>query len=363
LSIANIVFPAVLVGYLGCTIGALVRLLRKASPADLGPTAMLILTQALWFSIPFVVMFTGFETGLEPFDQLTIRFYVILTAVAHAVQYLWVTTYYAEASNDFHGRSGHLRKVAVSGIAVWTIPVILFAPDGIGTLSYDAGLALLLASAVNIHHFILDGAVWKLRSSRVGNILLRDVHETPGVAVAERAWLRQTVWAIAAGAAALAVVIFWVRDVRVPRLLAAGEYEAVSSALDRLAWIGRDDSGLRMSLIVGASNQRNLPLAIEQARRLIVLRPSPEAYLALAQLLQHDGDWEGALEQYETGRRTDPEHLALTRGAGFALLELNRPAEALALLEPLVLLHPEDTATLDGIERARTMLDSTPPTT
>lgn len=118
LSIANIVFPIVLVGYLGCIIGAFIRLLRRASLADLGPTAMLVFTQALWFSIPFVVMFTGFETGLEPFDHLSIRFYVILTAVAHSVQYIWVTTYYAEASDRFQGRSNHLGKVAVAGIAV-----------------------------------------------------------------------------------------------------------------------------------------------------------------------------------------------------------------------------------------------------
>jgi len=355
LSIANIIFPAVLAGYLGCIIGASIRLLRKASPADLGPSAMLVLTQALWFSVPFCVRYTGFETGIEPFDQLSIRFYVILTAVAHAVQYLWVTTYYAEASPGFRGRFSYLRKVAMAGLAVWTIPVILFAPDGIGTLSYDAGLALLLAAAVNIHHFILDGAIWKLRSSRVGNILIRDVPEIPEEALVEHAWLRRVVWAAVAGAAAIAVVIFWERDVKIPRVVAAREYAKASATLDRLAWVGRDDSTIRLKLTEEASRRGDLPLAIEQARRLVVLRSSVSAHGELAKFLELDGDWEGALGQYQAGRRIDPEHPALIRGAALALLKLNRPEEALDLLEPLSIRFPTDSETLLGIERARSM--------
>jgi tetratricopeptide (TPR) repeat protein len=339
----------------------LVRLLPKASLADLGPSAMLVLTQALWFSIPFGVRYAGIETGIEPFDRLSIRFYVILTAVAHSVQYIWVTTYYAEASADFHGRFSHLRKVAMAGIAVWTIPVILFAPDGIGTLSYDAGLALLLAAAVNIHHFILDGAIWKLRSSRVGNVLIRDVHETPGEEIAERAWLRRAVWSATAGAAVIAIAVFWEREVKIPRIFAAQKYEEASATLNRLAWVGRDESALRLRLIQEASGRGDLPSAIEQARRLLVLRPGFSTHGNFARLLESGGDWEGALEQYESGRLMEPEDPGLIRGAALALLELNRPEEALALLEPLSIRFPTDSQTLDGIERARSMLDDAPP--
>jgi hypothetical protein len=56
--------------------------------------------------------------------------------------------------------------------AVWVVPVVLFAPEALGTFSFDAGLAMLVGSAANIHHFILDGVIWKLRSRPVARVLL-----------------------------------------------------------------------------------------------------------------------------------------------------------------------------------------------
>ena len=48
-------------------------------------------------------------------------------------------------------------------------------------------------------------------------------------------------------------------------------------------------------------------------------------------------------------------------GAAIALLELERPEEALIFLEPLAVQFPEDAGTLAGLERARAMLDDTSP--
>jgi tetratricopeptide (TPR) repeat protein len=144
-------------------------------------------------------------------------------------------------------------------------------------------------------------------------------------------------------------------------VLAAKEYEEVNSTLNRLAWVGRDDSGIRLMLTQDAMRRGDLPFAIEQARRLLVLRPSVSTHGNFAKILELDGDWEGALGQYEAGRRMDPDDPGLLRGAALALLELNQPAEALALLEPLSTRFPTDSETLDGIKRARSMLDDAPP--
>ena len=40
-------------------------------------------------------------------------------------------------------------------------------------------VVLLVASVVNLHHFVLDGAIWKLRDGRVARVLLRTA-EGPG---------------------------------------------------------------------------------------------------------------------------------------------------------------------------------------
>ena len=53
------------------------------------------------------------------------------------------------------------------------MPALVFAPQVLGGLPYDLGLGLMVASAVNLHHFVLDGAIWKLRNTRVAGVLLR----------------------------------------------------------------------------------------------------------------------------------------------------------------------------------------------
>ncbi len=64
---------------------------------------------------------------------------------------------------------------------------------------------------------------------------------------------------------------------------------------------------------------------------------------------------------YQAGRRTGPDHPSLMLGAALALLELDRPEEALTFLEPLAVQFPTDAGTLNGLDRARSMLDNTSP--
>ena len=61
----------------------------------------------------------------------------------------------------------------LAGAAIWTAPVLLLAPGVFGRVPYDLGLSALVAAAVNLHHFVLDGAIWKLRDGRVARIPLR----------------------------------------------------------------------------------------------------------------------------------------------------------------------------------------------
>ena len=71
----------------------------------------------------------------------------------------------------------YLAKTAAAGFAIWTVLALVFAPGILGSLPHEAGLAVLIAAVVNLHHFVLDGVVWKLRDSHVARVLLREVKQ------------------------------------------------------------------------------------------------------------------------------------------------------------------------------------------
>jgi hypothetical protein len=62
-----------------------------------------------------------------------------------------VTSYYARGSPSWQGFPRYFGKVLASGVAIWTLPVLFFAPLVQGRFEYAGGLALLVASVVNLH--------------------------------------------------------------------------------------------------------------------------------------------------------------------------------------------------------------------
>ena len=59
-------FPLLLASY-GATLLSLASLLlRRSSLRDLAPTAVMILSQALWFSIPVALRYWRVSVGIDP---------------------------------------------------------------------------------------------------------------------------------------------------------------------------------------------------------------------------------------------------------------------------------------------------------
>ena len=161
------------VAYLGTLGGALVLLLRRASVATLAPALVLIGAQGIWFSLPALARNWGLLAGVEPLSTRHVQYSFLWIAMAHAVQYPWITAYYARQSGRSRHHSLFYLKALAAGTLIWTVPALVFAPQVLGGLPYDLGLGLMVASAVNLHHFVLDGAIWKLRNTRVAGVLLR----------------------------------------------------------------------------------------------------------------------------------------------------------------------------------------------
>ena len=181
--------------YLAALAATALRLGQDAPWRALLPAALLSASQLLWFSLPYGLMMLGLAPQLDPLDWKFRKHYFTWIAAAHFLQYLWVTAYYARQSGEWHGHARYYAKTLLAGAAPWTLPFLVVGPQALGPLSSDAGLAMLVASAVNIHHFVLDGAIWKLKG-RIAEVLIRSGSDVEGPArPARRFGLRHAVWA------------------------------------------------------------------------------------------------------------------------------------------------------------------------
>lgn len=269
------------VAYVGTTAHALILLARRSRRMTDGlPIVAIVGTQALWWSIPYAARHFDVFRGIVPFGGEIRSVFFVWIAVAHAAQYLWITSYFARADRGWNGFGGYYGRILLAGSAIWMLPTLVFAP---ATDQFDWNFALLLAAAVNLHHFVLDGAIWKLRQTRIARVLVEDRSE---VGDDERAggWIRRGVWAASALALLLSVASLADRHYVLPSSLEAGRLAAAARSLDRQAWFGSTDSIARLELgrrfeasgdLESASAQyelsaRNMP-RIEPYRRLLAI--------------------------------------------------------------------------------------------
>jgi hypothetical protein len=180
-------------------------------------------------------------------------FAAIWISTAHSAQYLWVSAYYAKRSGRHGDTPAFLAKSLLAGSAVIGLPGLLVLPVVPETLTWTAGLAALLFAVVNLHHFLLDGAIWKLRDGPVARVLIRSDRETdtgPEL-LARPSWIRRAV--LGAGAVCLVVPLVqtWELSVGLSR---PGDVARLERAAHRLAWIGRDSP--KAWLALGAASEQ-----------------------------------------------------------------------------------------------------------
>lgn len=152
----------------GAIVWAFGSMAKRAAWRELLPSAILSLTQVLWFLLPAILELTHGGGVTQT------RYSSGILAVLHSAQYLWITSYYQE------------RESRASGLAAWSFSrylltlvtggIALFIPGPwIVSRAFHVDFAasfLTFMALVNIHHFILDGALWKLRDSRIATLLL-----------------------------------------------------------------------------------------------------------------------------------------------------------------------------------------------
>lgn len=356
-ALAEPLFGVTAVAYAGAVLGALAWLLRRARFSDLLPALALLATQALWFSLPLVLRRFDVRTGFEPWESGAGSYYFLWIATAHGLQYLWVTAYYAGVGRGGSAAAAagprYFAKVLLAGALVWTLPALVFAPGLLGRLPYDGGLALLIASVVNIHHFVLDGAVWKLRDGRVARILLRARESLASPVAGKPRRLAPAVWA--AGALCLALLLFAEveTDIRMRRAHTAGDWSGLRAGLERLRPLGRDSARWRVALAGGLERSGDASGALREYQRALALQPQASTWQRVAVLQAGRGDWERAAEALAQAVALQPDHENAHFELGRALLRLGRPAEAERAFARALELNPERPINRTMRDRAR----------
>ena len=346
--------PLVLLAYLAALARSWAGLLQRATLASLAPAACLALTQALWFVVPSAVRQFGWQTRFEALDWAHHDHYFTWIAGGHAIQYLWITAFTAQRAPGYQGFLPHYGKALASSAGIWMIPAILFGPAALGIRSLDAGLVLLVASAVNVHHFILDGAIWKLRG-RLAEILLRGARDEADAAP-RAPWLRRTVWA---GCGLALASAFWVdaNGELSRRALVRSDFVAAEAAEQRLAWIGHDRAEARRILGRAQLKRGELGASRAQFERALALEPSLAGHALLARAHSRSGNARAAAAEWEAALAFSPNHPLLHRRAAQSWLAAGEPAAALPHIERAsALAAPRDRAAARELAALRAQL-------
>jgi tetratricopeptide (TPR) repeat protein len=331
-------FPALLSGWEQIILGivfvalsayGLSRLARDTAWRALIPCLTLFSSQFLWFLLPAALsLIRGIEIPQN-------RYSTGVLAVMHSAQYLWITSYYARRQAADEGSAGpgqrwrplvYFSVLIVGGIALF-VPGPWLASRA---FHHDFTTSFLIFTAlVNIHHFILDGAIWKLRDGRIASLLLNSGARISDAAAEARGQLAAT-WQwltgyssgarrLRLGTALLLLVWGSVDQIRY--------YWAIHSDdlndLKRAATLDSFDSSLQMRLAHQALETGDALQAEAAWKRAIQSNPSdPAPRQALLQFLLDSQRFEEAFTLTEASLKYAPNDANLLVDRG--LLELQR---------------------------------------
>jgi len=345
----------------------LVRLFRAGGFAGVAPATLLIFTQALWFSLPVPIRYFDLAPESSVFRSVYTAYGFLWIAAFHSLQYLWITTYFAtEARGADEARAPLLRrgiflgKAALLGFAVWTLPALAFAPGALGSLPQESGLSLMVAAVVNLHHFLLDGAIWKLRDGRVARILLASgapepepepATATPRLGAA--GWTRRVVYGLGALSLGYGALAYSVGDLGFAKSLSRGDVVAARTAMERLAWLGKDGPARHTELGRRLAREGDPEAARLEFERSLALQPTSRAWQSLALLHDQRQEWKEAASAYDSAVALSPDDASLLFRAGRSWLAAGEPARAVAPLERARRLAPNEKVIALNLTRAR----------
>jgi tetratricopeptide (TPR) repeat protein len=288
---------------------ALFSMARRSSFRTILAPLLLAVTQFLWFLLPALIeLFSGREVPQT-------RYSSGILAVLHSTQYLWITSYYQErearAAGDKSWKfSTYFVTLIAGGIALfipgpWIVSRLFHADFAASFLTFTA--------LVNIHHFILDGALWKLRDSRIAALLLNTSEKaSDAVTGAQTAFKSATRWLTSAAAPARAI--------------------RIATVVLLFAWAGVDQLHFYWS-----SKAESLP-ALERAAKLNPDDSSVQVRLARADALA--GQRDASLQALRHAASISPGNFSQQEAYARGLIEAGQSAEAYAQYQKILVRWP-----------------------
>lgn len=340
---------ALAVAALGGWALALREFARSSGLRRLAGVAVVLSTQLLWFALPtalemlFGVPFprTGYATGAILF--------------MHSAQYLWIAGFYArrEAAEGAldpaaPGPSRSFRRLlAYASLVAGGIALFLAGP-WIASFAFGhdfTASVLIFLSVVNLHHFLLDGAIWRLRDPDVRAVLLGDVRALGGGRAEHVAapWPRlPRSFGIAVAACVLTLFALAGLDVARYALVAGEGDESHLAVAERL---NPHDAVVHAAIGRAQAAAGRTDEAIASLGRAIDSDPyNAGAQRALARLLLETGRYTEAYAQHEKMLayvRPDPDTLT---NFGLVAMQMNKPDAAVDAWQRAIALDPDQSS-------------------
>ncbi len=291
------------------------RLIRTMGARAMLAPLTLAFTQFLWFVLPTLLELNSVSQVPQT------RYSSGILAVLHSAQYIWITSYYQRREARAAGQKNWHIATYFATLLAGGIALFIPGPWLVSYLfHYDFTTSFLIfVSLVNIHHFILDAKLWKLRDKRVAALLV-DPGAKPS-APAATAYPQP-----ANSARALAV-----------RVLSAPAFRISLAALLFL-WGGFDQFHFALR-----TDEGNLP-ALLRAAQINPYDSFVEERIARAETQQ--GQHDQAVAALTRAVAINPSSITLQQAAARALIADGRYTEAYAHYQKMLERFPRDTDAL-----------------
>jgi tetratricopeptide (TPR) repeat protein len=323
------------------------RLARETGWLKLLPSLTLFSSQFLWFVLPATIsLIKGWEIPQS-------RYSTGVLAVMHSAQYLWITSYYARREAGGEGtrpwRAWAYFSVLIAGGIALFVPGPWLASR---VFHHDFTSSFLIFTAlVNIHHFLLDGAIWKLRDGKIAALLLSSREHISDAASGAGSRL-SLAWRWLTGASAGA------RHVRVSAALVLLLWGTIDQAryylslrgdnlrdLQRAAAMDSFDTSVQMRLARRELDEGHARPAEAAWRKAIQANPSdPAPRQALLRFLIGQDRIDEALSLTDASLTYAPKDANLLVDRGLLALRLGQPDQAVESWERAISADPGQTA-------------------
>ena len=329
--------------FLVCSACGLKRLVSRVGWRPMVPSLTLFSTQFFWFLLPTVL---SLAEGLRVPQS---RYSTGVLAVMHSAQYLWITSYFARREAQSEGVRdwrpwAYFALLVAGGIGLF-VPAPWIASR---LFHFDFTRSFLIFTAlVNIHHFILDGAIWKLRDSRVSSLLvttssrISEIAEHPPSPLTQSwRWLAGPTFAARSVQVALAFALLaWGTVDQVRHYLALHENNLPD--LRRAAAMNAYDASLEMRLARKALDEGQPDTAVAAWKRAMQASPSdPGPRNALLQFLTTQKRFQEAYSVTRTAIEHTPRDPQLLVNHGILASQLGYPDEALKSWQKAIAADP-----------------------